>query len=66
MINRDLCNTKVMYIQAFGMKVPLDETTFIQVNPNNGEVIQKIAMKEVINLLVRHNMHGGIKENEND
>ena len=55
-----------MYIQAFGMKVPLDETTFIQVNPNNGEVIQKIAMKEVINLLVRHNMHGGIKENEND
>jgi len=64
MVNRDLCNTKVMYIRAWGMTIPLDEAEFIQVNPNNGELVQRMSMKNVINLLVRHNIKDEVEESE--
>lgn len=64
MIHRNLCNTDVMYIRVWGMTIPLDETEFIQVSPNNGEIVQRLKMTEVINLLVRHNMKDKVEGEE--
>lgn len=64
MIHRNLCNTDVMYIRVWGMTIPLDETEFIQVSPNNGEIVQRLKMTEVINLLARHNMKDKVEDEE--
>lgn len=51
-------NTNIMYVRLYGGQlIPLNKVNFVQVDPNNGNIVQEIPLNEPINKLMWHNMH---------
>lgn len=54
-------NNNVMYVRVYGNLVPINKVNFVQINPNNKNIVQEMPLTEPINLLMYMNMHDFIR-----
>lgn len=52
--NNNIGNNKVLYVRAFGVLVPISEVNFVQLDPNNKEIVQEIPLTDPINRLMQY------------
>lgn len=56
-------NKNVMYVRIYGRLVPISELSFVQVDPNNKDVIvQDIPLSDLVSMLMWHNLNSFVQE----
>lgn len=50
-------NNEVMYVRVRGQLFPIDKVDFVQIDPNNFNIVQDIPLSQAINKLMWHNLH---------